>query len=172
MPSHTVNDFDFLVGTWNTRQRRLKKRLCGNQEWEEFPATVAMQKLPGDVSNFDTMVADTWRPGWVGMALRIYNPATDLWSIFWFTNDGGGLDEKTGTLSQPVVGKFHGDEGFFECDDSFEGAPIRVRYHWTRISANAARWQQSFSPDGGKTWEMNWVADFERRTAATGVWSV
>jgi hypothetical protein len=155
-------DFDFLVGTWSTKQRRLKQRLQHRDEWETFDATVTMNKLPGGTANFDTMVAPTWRPGWTGMALRVFNPATNLWSIFWFTSDGGGLDAKSGHLEPPVVGRFNGDEGIFECDDTQEGQPVRVRYRWTRPGDDAARWQQSFSPDGGRTWEVNWTADFTR----------
>jgi hypothetical protein len=155
-------DFDFLVGTWSTQQRRLKKRLQHDDEWETFDATVTMHKLPGGTANFDTMVAPAWRPGWTGMALRVFNPATNLWSIFWFTSDGGGLDAKTGHLEPPVVGRFDGDEGVFECDDVQEGRPVRVRYRWTRCGGDAARWQQSFSPDNGQTWEVNWTADFTR----------
>jgi hypothetical protein len=155
-------DFDFLVGTWSTKQRRLKKRLQHSDEWETFDATVAMHKLPGGSANFDTLVAPAWRPGWTGTALRIFNPATNLWSIFWFTSDGGGLDAKTGQLEPPVVGRFDGDEGVFEGDDKFDGRPIRVRFVWTRLGADAARWQQSFSPDGGQTWEINWTMEFAR----------
>ena len=158
-------DFDFLVGTWSTQQRRLKKRLQHNDEWETFDATVTMHKLPGGTANFDTMVAPAWRPGWTGMALRVFNPATNLWSIFWFTNDGGGLDAKTGHLEPPVVGRFDGDQGLFECDDTQQGQPVRVRYRWTRRGADAARWEQSFSPDGGQTWEINWTAEFTRVAA-------
>lgn len=80
-------DFDFLVGTWSTKQRRLKKRLQNDDEWETFDATVTMHKLPGSTANFDTMVAPTWRPGWTGMSLRIFNPATNLWSILNRTAD-------------------------------------------------------------------------------------
>ena len=155
-------DFDFLVGTWSTQQRRLKKRLQHDDEWETFDATVTMHKLPGGTANFDTLTAPAWRPGWTGMTLRVFNPATNLWSIFWFTSDGGGLDAKTGQLEPPVVGRFDGDEGLFECDDTQDGRPVRVRYRWTRLGPNAARWQQSFSPDGGQTWEVNWTADFTR----------
>jgi hypothetical protein len=106
-----------------------------------------------------------WRPGFVGTALRVYNPATDLWSIFWFTNDGGGIDKATGHLEPPVVGRFEGNVGVFECDDHFEGQPIRVQYQWTRVDANHARWQQAFLPKGGKTWEVNWMAEFTREGA-------
>jgi hypothetical protein len=161
-PASSAADFDFLVGTWSTKQRRLKQRLRHSDEWETFDATVTMHKLPGGTANFDTTTAPVWRPGWTGMTLRIFNMATNLWSIFWFTSDGGGLDAKTGQLEPPVVGRFDGDEGVFEGDDTFDGRPIRVRFVWTRLGADAARWQQSFSPDGGQTWEINWTMEFAR----------
>jgi hypothetical protein len=156
------HDFDFLVGHWTTRQRRLKHRLQGNDEWETFDATTHNQHLPGGVINFDTLVAPGWRPGWVGMSLRVFNPATNRWSIYWVTNDGGGIDPATGHLGAPVVGRFHGDEGSFEGADVFEGRAIRVRFHWQHWGTDRARWQQAFSDDGGLTWEVNWVMDFER----------
>lgn len=157
-----IHDFDFLVGTWRTRQRRLKKRLQGSDEWETFSATSTVQQLPGGVINFDTLVAEDWRPGWVGMSLRVFNPATNLWSIHWVTNDGGGIDATSGQLEPAVVGRFQGDEGVFEGDDVFEGRPIRVRFQWLRLGTDHARWQQAFSDDGGQRWEVNWVMEFER----------
>jgi hypothetical protein len=160
-----ANDFDFLVGTWTSQQRRLRLRLQGCQEWESFAATVTCRHLPGGNAVIESFVAETWRPGFVGTALRVYNPATDLWSIFWFTNDGGGIDKATGHLEPPVVGRFEGNMGVFECDDHFEGQPIRVQYQWTRVDANHARWQQAFLPNGGTTWEVNWTAEFKRQGA-------
>lgn len=163
-----IRDFDFLAGTWNTRQRRLKARLQGCTDWETFTATSRVQHLPGGVANFDTLVAEAWRPGWVGMSFRVFNPVTDLWSIYWITNDGGGIDAASGRLSAPVVGRFEGGEGLFEGDDVFDGRPIRVRYRWQRQGAGAARWEQSFSEDGGQSWEVNWVMEFERVADADG----
>lgn len=157
-----IRDFDFLAGTWLTRQRRLKSRLQGCTDWETFSATSSVQRLPGGVANFDTLVAEAWRPGWVGMTFRIYNPVTDLWSIHWVTNEGGGIDAATGSLSSPVVGRFEGDDGLFEGDDLFEERPIRVRFRWQRQGADSARWEQAFSEDGGHNWEVNWVMEFER----------
>jgi hypothetical protein len=165
LASSAAADFDFLVGTWSTQQRRLTQRLQHSDDWETFDATATMHKLPGGTANFDTMTAPTWRPGWTGMTLRIFNPATNLWSIYWFTSDGGGIDAKTGHLDPPVVGRFDGDEGLFEGDDVFDGRPIRVRFVWTRLGEDAARWQQSFSPDGGQTWEINWTMEFTRAAA-------
>ena len=164
-PACTSRDFDFLEGRWHTRQRRLKARLQGCVEWETFAATSCMQRLPGGVVNVDTLVAEDWRPGWVGMTLRIYNTATRLWSIYWVTNEGGGIDPNTGVLSPPVVGRFDGDVGVFEGNDRLDGQPIRVRFCWQRLGADAARWEQAFSADGGHSWELNWVMDFERSAA-------
>lgn len=160
--ANASHDFDFLVGTWTSQQRRLKKRLQGSDDWETFSATWTLQQLPGGVINFDTLVAEDWRPGWVGMSLRVFNPVTNLWSIHWVTNEGGGIDAASGQLEAAVVGRFHGDEGVFEGDDVFEGRPIRVRFQWQRLGANRARWQQAFSGDGGRSWETNWVMEFER----------
>lgn len=155
-------DFDFLLGTWTTRQRRLKARLQGCTEWESFSAQSRVQRLPGGVINFDTLEAEAWRPGWVGMSIRIFNPQTQLWSIYWATNDGAAIDPASGCLGPPVVGGFQGDEGLFEGRDVCEGRPIRVRFRWQRLGRHAARWEQSFSCDDGGTWEMNWEMLFER----------
>ena len=140
----------------------MKKRLQHSDEWETFDATVTVHKLPGGTANFDTMTAPVWRPGWTGMTLRIFNPATNLWSIFWFTSDGGGLDAKSGQLEPPVVGRFVGDEGAVRRRRHVRRPADPRALRWTRLGADAARWQQSFSPDGGQTWEINWTADFTR----------
>ena len=52
--------------------------------------------------------------------------------------------------------------GTFETDDTLRGKPIRVRFTWSKITPTSAHWEQAFSPDGGKTWEMNWTMEFER----------
>ena len=161
-PSTAAHDFDFLVGHWTTRQRRLKHRLQGSDDWETFDATTHNQHLPGGVINFDTLVAPTWRSAWVGMSVRVFNPVTNLWSIHWVTNEGGGIDPATGRLDAPVVGRFHGDEGVFDGEDVFEGRAIRVRFQWLRQGPDRARWQQAFSDDGGLNWEVNWIMEFER----------
>lgn len=160
-----IHDFDFLAGTWRTQQRRLKARLCGCTDWEHFSATSRVMALPGGVANFDTLVAEDWRPGWVGMTLRVYNPLTDLWSIYWLTNEGGGIDPATSQLSPPVVGRFEGPEGIFEGEEPIDGRLVRVRFLWQRLGPGRARWQQAFSVDGGQSWEVNWVMEFERSDA-------
>jgi hypothetical protein len=158
----TPHDFDFLVGQWNVRQRRLKRRLQGCDDWESFDATGTVHKLPGGMANFDTLVAPAWRPGWVGQTFRVFDPVARRWSLHWLTNDGDGIDHDSGHLTVPVVGAFVGDTGRFEADEAIDGRPIRVRFDWQRLGPDRARWQQAFSPDAGRTWEINWVMEFQR----------
>jgi hypothetical protein len=40
----------------------------------------------------------------------------------------------------------------------FNWKNIMVRNVWPDITLNLCRFEQSFSPDGGKTWEVNRVA--------------
>lgn len=155
------HDFDFLRGTWQVDNRRLCKRLQNNHDWEQFGATQFNQALPGDIGNFDDFIADSWRPGFVGMSLRLFNPLTRLWSIYWLDNNTGGLN-LSGLLQPPVVGKFNDGVGIFEGDDVLDGKPIRVRYTWSNIAANSACWEQAMSADQGLTWEMNWCMVLKR----------
>ncbi len=154
-------DFDFYHGHWRIENKRLVKRLAGSTEWETFEATAQARPLPAGIGNFDDFVPQNWRPGFTGMSLRIYSPITKKWSIYWLDNKTGGLDA-AGHLTVPVVGEFKDGVGTFTCNDEFEGKPIMVRYLWSNITHNSARWEQAFSPDGGKTWETNWVMNQTR----------
>jgi hypothetical protein len=150
-----ASDFDFLHGEWNTRQRRLRERLAGSNEWDEFEATVVCRPILDGLGNEDELRTD-YAGGFVGMAFRFFDPATRQWSIYWADSRRPAL-----LLEPPVIGSFSGDVGVFECDDTFNGRSIRVRYTWSGVSTSP-RWEQAFSEDGGETWETNWVAEFTR----------
>ncbi|MES2070682.1 MAG: hypothetical protein V4488_10065 [Pseudomonadota bacterium] len=156
-----IKDFDYFHGHWHIANRRLVIRLQGSTEWEHFEASGHVRPLPAGIGNYDDFVPTAWRPGFVGMSLRIFNPASQLWSIYWLENQTGGLDA-TGSLLPPVVGQFVNGVGIFEGDDELDGKPIRVRYTWSGITANTARWEQAMSADGGLNWETNWVMDHTR----------
>jgi hypothetical protein len=143
------HDFHFQTGRWRIRNERLVKRLRGCTEWETFEAVQHARLLPGGLGNIDDFVTDHW-PGFVGMSLRLYNPHTRQWSIYWATN-------RTGGLYPPVVGAFKDGIGVFEGRDEEEGRPVRVRFTWSNITPTSARWEQEFSPDEGRTWEKNWI---------------
>jgi hypothetical protein len=153
-PAGPARDFDFLLGNWKVHNRRLKQRLAGSREWEEFEATSNCASLLDGLGNQDEYRTPA-RPGFVGMSLRFFDPASGKWSIYW-------IDNRTGQLQPPVVGGFFGETGVFEGEDAFEGRPIRVRYVWSRVHTGRPRWEQAFSSDGGKSWETNWLMDFTR----------
>jgi hypothetical protein len=146
-------DFDFLVGSWDVANRRLKKRHVGSAEWDEFPARVNMRPILKGLGNVDEIHFPT--KGWSGMSLRLFNPETGLWSIYW-------VNSRDGLMQPPVVGAFRNGVGEFFGDDVDEGRPIRVRYRWLVKNRDLARWEQAFSLDSGKSWETNWVMDLVR----------
>lgn len=155
------DDFDFLRGHWRVENRRLRLRLQDNHEWETFTATQTNCALPGGIGNYDDFIAPAWRPEYVGMSLRLFNPRTGLWSIYWLDNQTGGLDG-AGLMLPPVVGKFADGVGVFEGTDVLDGKSVRVRYTWSAITADSACWEQAMSDDGGHSWEMNWRMLFQR----------
>ena len=150
-----VRDFDFFMGNWRVHNRRLRKRLAGCNEWDEFEATTVARSILDGMGNEDEYRTD-YGGDYVGMSFRFFDPETGLWSIYWADSRYSGL------LDPPVVGSFSGDTGIFEGEDEFEGRPILVRYTWSRVTTPSPRWEQAFSEDGGKTWETNWVNDFTR----------
>jgi hypothetical protein len=165
--SHSgAQDFDFLYGRWHIRNRRLGRHFQGSQDWEQFDAVSEARPLPGGIGNLDSFVPQGWRPGFVGATLRVFNPQTQLWSIFWLSNIDGGVDGSTGQLHTPVVGRFERNHGQFFGDELRDGRPIRVRFDWHVLGPDAARWEQSFSNDGGQSWELNWVMDLSRQQPA------
>ncbi|SNY74078.1 hypothetical protein [Paractinoplanes atraurantiacus] len=151
-----ANDFDFLIGTWTSKQRRRREILAGNDEWYEFTGTTRCWSVLGGHGNIDEV--ELPELGYTGLTVRIFDPATDLWSIYWARTD-------IGLALPPTVGRFEPDGvGRFYDDEEWNGRPIRVRYLWTIASPDSCRWEQAFSTDRGETWETNWVADFTRAT--------
>jgi hypothetical protein len=156
-PASSVNDFDFLVGRWNVLHHRLKERLAGSTQWDDFTGTSTLQKLMDGQANVDDNLINLPSGPYRAASLRSFDPNTRQWAIWW-------LDARDPhhPLDPPVVGSFSRNIGTFYADDTFKGHPIRVRYLWSDITPSSCHWEQAFSPDGGKTWETNWIMDFTR----------
>ena len=151
----TARDFDFWMGRWSCRNRRLRQRLAGSDEWDEFQSTVVARPILDGLGNEDEFRTD-YGGGFVGMSFRFFDPERQRWSIYWADT------RRSGELDPPVFGGFSGDTGVFEGDDTFDERPIRVRFIWSGITTPTPRWEQAFSEDGGATWETNWIMDFTR----------
>src|ERR1700757_391224 len=152
------HDFDFLIGDWKAHVRRLPDRLNNSNAWVEYDGISNHKKILDSNSNFEEFdVTSTDKKLRIkAQTLRLYNPATRQWSIYL-------VDVDNGTLGlPPVVGSFTGNRGEFFDQEDFKGRAILVRYVWLNISPQSARMEQSFSPDGGKTWEVNWICELSR----------
>ena len=154
----SAHDFDYFVGGWTTQQRRLKARGVGSKEWEEFPATLCMALYLDGIATVDELYMPRTRRA--GLTLRTFDLEKHQWSIYWVSSATGKLDPI------PVVGGFRGNRGEFYAADAENGRPIKVRYLWTKLDHDHARWEQAFSYDN-QTWETNWTADFLRADPAT-----
>jgi hypothetical protein len=151
------HDFDYFVGGWTTKQRRLKARGVGSSDWEEYPAVECLGLYLDGLATVDELYMPTKNRA--GLTLRTFDVEKHQWSIYWVSSSTGRLDPV------PTVGGFEGNRGEFYADDHEDGRPIKVRYLWNKLDQDHARWEQAFSYDD-KTWETNWVADFTRADAS------
>jgi hypothetical protein len=145
------HDFDFEIGTWKTHLRRLVHPLTGSTTWVEMDGTSVVKKVWNGRANLLQLEADNPSGHFEGLSLRLYNPQSHQWSLN-FSNSSDG------TMAQPTVGGFANGRGEFYDQESLNGRAIFVRFVISDITENSARFEQSFSDDGGKTWEVNWIA--------------
>ena len=151
----TRNDFDFAIGDWTVKHRRLKERLAGCDDWVEFDGTMSTRTILGGDGNLEDNFIDFPGDPYLAIALRSFDRQTMQWSIWWL--DG----RNPGHLDVPVVGGFTQGKGLFYAKDQLNGQPIIVRFTWLS-SDTTPRWEQAFSKDDGVTWETNWTMDFCR----------
>ena len=154
-PASSRDDFDFYVGNWNVRNRKLKTRLNGCTEWIEFDATQEMKKILGGKGNIDLFHLPQEGTSFEGMTLRLFNPITRLWSIYWADSDRLILDK-------PVMGSFENGIGHFYGHDQFNGKNILVVFVWDARNKEEPVWSQAFSADEGRSWEWNWYMYMSR----------
>jgi hypothetical protein len=152
----SANDFDFIIGDWRVLHRRLKQRLVGCTDWIEFEGTSTTRKIMGGFGNLEDNVLEPPDGAYRALAMRSFDPATARWAIWWL--DG----RRPHQLDVPVVGRFDDGIGVFLAHDILDGKPITVRFTWTHLEDDTARWEQAFSDAGGNPWETNWTMDFTR----------
>jgi hypothetical protein len=152
------HDFDFEIGTWKIHLKRLEHRLTGSTTWVEFDGTSVTRPVWDGRADLEEFETDSPSGGHIeGMTLRLYDPQTHQWSLYWATS-------KSGVMGVPTIGEFKNGRGeFFDTEPAGpNGRSILVRFVWSDITANSAHFEQSFSDDGGKTWEVNWITDQTR----------
>jgi hypothetical protein len=145
------HDFDFEIGTWKTELKRLQHPLTGSSSWVEYIGTTVVSKVWNGHANLVELDV-TGPSGHIeALSLRLYNKESHQWSLN-FSGIGSGV------MSQPTIGQFENGRGEFYDQETYNDRVILVRFVISDIKANSCHFEQSFSPDGGKTWEVNWVA--------------
>jgi hypothetical protein len=150
-PRDGQHDFDFEIGTWKTHLSRRLHPLTGSTTWVEYEGTSVVRKVWNGRANLLELEADGPGGHFEGLSLRLYNPESHQWSLN-FSNRSGG------TLSQPTIGEFKDGRGEFYDQETFNGRAILVRFVISDITPGSCHFEQAFSDDGGKTWEVNWIA--------------
>jgi hypothetical protein len=149
------HDFDWEFGAWKTHVKRLLHPLSGSSAWAEYDGTSVVRKVWGGKANL-LELEEQGSAGHMELASwRLYDPDTRQWSLNVGSSRGGGL-------GVPTVGGFKDGRGEFYDHETFAGKPIVVRFVISDIRADSAHFEQAFSADGGKTWEVNWIADDTR----------
>jgi len=154
------HDFDFAIGAWKTHLTRLQHPLAGSATWVEYVGTSVVRKVWNGRANLEEFDADGPTGHIEGLTLRLYNPQSHQWSNNWSTSNDG-------TLSQPMVGEFKNGRGEFFDQEPLNGRDIFVRWVWSEITPSSCRFEQAFSDDGGKTWEVNWINTYTRANDET-----
>jgi hypothetical protein len=140
------HDFDWDIATWETHQKRLLHPLTGSTTWVSYSGTDVVRNIWGGRGNVGVIEADGPAGRLELLGVRLYNPKTHLWSIY-FANIS------TGTLSVPSVGGFKNGRGEFYDEETLNGRPILVRFSVSDITSNSVHFDQAFSADWGNTWE-------------------
>jgi hypothetical protein len=163
------HDFDFEIGNWKTHLTRLLHPLTGSTTWVEYEGTSVVRKVWNGHANLVELEVDGPTGHIEGLSLRLYNPQSHQWNLNY-------ANTHSGTVGQPTIGEFKDGRGEFFDQESFNGRAILVRNVWSDITQDSCRFEQAFSDDGGKTWEVNWIATDTRVKAdsdeAVGVTSI
>ena len=154
-PRDGQHDFDPLIGSWKFHLKRRLHPLGGSDTWVEFEGTGVCHKVWDGRAELDTVELDGATGHIEGLTLRTYNPQSLQWSLYW-------ANSKDGTVVPPQIGQFKDGRGEFYAQDTFNGKSIFVRFVWTGMTTSSPHFEQAFSDDGGKTWEVNWIADDTR----------
>jgi hypothetical protein len=150
-----AKDFDFEFGDWHLKLKRRLDPLTGSDRWVEYEGPSVVRKVWDGKANLGEIDVTGSAGRIQGLSLRVYNPQSHQWSIV-YASSGGGLSPI------PMIGGFRDGRGEFYSQESYRDRAIFVRFVFSDIKPKSFRLVQSFSDDGGKTWEENWIALFAR----------
>ena len=149
------NAFDFFVGKWKGRNRRLADYFSEKEEWIEFESFSRARMLWDGKGNMDETVFHSPKGDLVGSTIRIFDSTTRLWALFFAA--AGNFK-----IEAPQIGRFQNGVGEFYGNEVFGGRHVFVRFKWTLTNTDSPVWEQAFSLDAGKSWKPNYIVEFEQ----------
>lgn len=162
LPHDGAHDFDTILGNYSFPLHYMLHPLTNSPDWTDMTGTGACYKVWKGRAQIDTIEVNGANNSHIeGVTLRLYNAEARQWRLYW-------ANSRIGRLDPPQIGDFRDGRGDFYTTDTINGKTIIVRYDWSRMTSGTPHFEQAFSPDGGKTWEVNWVADQTRTSVA--VW--
>jgi hypothetical protein len=154
------HDFDFTSGAWKTHIRRRMHPLAGSSEMMELNGTVLAHKIWGGRAFLEEIEADGPKGHWQGLSLFLYNPEAHQWSQTFISSKSGAF------TGGSLVGSFKDGRGELFSTDTLDGRQILVRGAWSDVRSTSHRYEESYSNDGGKTWEVEFSAEKTKISAS------
>ena len=152
-----IHNFDFLIGKWTVRNKRLKERLKNCVEWTEFQAEMETKPILNGLGLMDEMKSSHFGDDFIGFSIRMVNPKTNIWTIYW-----ADTASPENYLKEQVVGEFKNGIGVFYGKELYLEKEYKLRFTWKKLSENTALWEQAYFDKKVKEWETNWVMEFTK----------
>jgi hypothetical protein len=130
--------------------------LAQDTNWDAFRGKSIVWLTMDGLGTIDDNILDLPNGEYRAAGIRAFDSVSGRWLIWW-------LDGRNPTrIDPPVLGRFEGDGGVFTGEAVFDGNPILVRFRWHDIHGMKPNWDQAFSADAGRSWEINWTNAFMR----------
>jgi hypothetical protein len=149
------HDFDFNIGTWKTHIRQLVHPLTGSSDWVELNGTVHVRKVWDGRAQLEEIEADGSTGHFEGLTLFLYHPQAHQWAQYF-------VDSGSVVIGPGQVGDFRNGRGELFDQEQVNGRTVLSRFVWSDITPDAHHVEVSYSDDGGKTWEPNFIANLTR----------
>ena len=148
-------DFEPLLGRWSFHLKVRLKPLTGSTEWIDYTGPGECQPLWHGRAQLDTIDLQGPTKHIQGLTVRLFNPKTHEWRLYW-------ANSRDGLVVVPQIGQFKAGHGEFYAQDVLDDKSILVKFDWSALTSKSPHFEQSYSNDGGKTWEVNWISDQTR----------
>jgi len=153
-----IQNFDFLIGKWTVLNKRLKERLKNSIEWIEFPAEMETKPFLNGLGLMDEMKSSHYGENFIGFSIRLVNPKTKIWTIYW-----ADTSNPENYLKEQVVGEFKNGIGEFYGKEKYQEKEYKLRFTWKKQSENTAQWKQAYFHELKNEWETNWIMEFTKK---------